>query len=836
MTAPVILLAAYDPGAFHAQWQLPGAAPAGLSGFRLDITGSGGFAAREEVGASSRSDMWDVTLTDLSQTYVFTVTVLINGAPGDTSLPVTLLTTALSLTGIVYDLDPDTLTLSWAPPKSGAEGGMATVTGGGGTHNGQGKNGTRIAVTLDPSDTYQITARAYADAGVVLGPTSPVYAPVILPLTLTAITYDLQPDIVTVSWVPPTGTATGGLATVAGDGATRNGTGTVGAKVRVTLDTTKIYQVTARGAAYDGLVMGPASDAYAPIADPLSLTEITYDTDPADVLTVGWGSLRGGADAGLATLVGGGAAHSQSGVSNAVFPGTLNSGTAYQITARPTSHDGLVQGPASPVYAPIIDPLDVTVISYDLSPDMLSAEWNPPPAPATGGNATLVTPTAVLNDSGTVSAVFSTTLDAAKAYSLTLRPSAHGGLVLGPASPAFTPIVEPLSLISLVYDVGQLTVQWTPPAAPAASGQATLTGPSILRYGEGKAGAPFAITLDPSLSYSVTFRPVSADGIVHGPVSEVFHPIAQPIALKSIVYDVTPSETLGVAWEAPAAPAAAGLAVLHTSSGVKSQTGTSAVSFATAVTTADTITARLIDSTGRIEGPASADHTPIMETTTISLVSYDLDPDLVTADWAPASATPNPAYRAELTPAGGTSQYATGSATTAQFPGTLPVGEDSSVRVRITDAADLVRGPQSAAVIPITEQPGGARLDYLTSDQFRGTWSAVTGYDGYLYRFDTGDTPGTPTASAGPNVTIDHAIAAGTAYAFRVRVKTANAQGPWSTPAPGPYLMSAQTEHDGLGRLTRFSATGFGDFVYSRDAFGNILSASFAPASGGRGE
>ncbi|MGJ8561326.1 MAG: hypothetical protein ACSHX3_13905 [Litorimonas sp.] len=842
MAAPTILTAAYDPGSLFVQWTLSGTPPTGLTGFRIAVIGSGGFSQNKDVGTSPQYATVAVDLSDESQTYELTVATLINNAPGETSPALTLITKPLTLLSIVYDLSPDKLSVQWTPPSAPADAGLATLAGGGTVKNQTGTTTVAFDGTLTGDGSgYDITVRPIAHGGIVQGPASQAYQPITTPLTLLSIVYDLSPDKLSVQWTPPSAPADAGLATLAGGGTVKNQTGTTTVAFDGTLTGDGSgYDITVRPIAHGGIVQGPASQAYQPITTPLTLLSIVYDLSP-DKLSVQWTPPSAPADAGLATLAGGGTVKNQTGTTTVAFDGTLTGdGSGYDITVRPIAHGGIVQGPASQAYQPITTPLTLTVIQYDLDPAAsLSVEWNPPAAPADAGLATLSGGGTVKNGTGPVSASFDGQLTGTGSdYNLTARPIAYGGIVQGPASDTYNPITETLSLISLVYDLNPdtLTVQWTPPSAPATGGTATLVGPSELRYGVGETSVAFSITLQTELatgeSYQVTFRATGGGGIVYGPPSPAYQPIAAPIALRSLIYDVQPAAVFSVNWDALSEDAEEGMATLSNGATVKTQTGTTGVTFTGVVQDSDAVTSRQIALQGRIQGPSSPVYNPITQSTSMTLVAYDLDPDVATATWEAGSGQ-NIAYLATLTTEGDTARHVPTADTHVEFNGVLPTDEQTIIAVRVTDATGLAQGPSSDAVTAFTAQVSGARLAYLTSEKFRGIWPPLSGVGGYLYRFNIDGVPGTPTDAPSPSAEIDQAIAAGKIYMLQVRATGTKTLGPWSDPAPGPYLMSATAEHDALGRLTRFDADGYGTFSYSRDAAGNLLTTRFVSSGDG---
>ncbi len=843
MTAPTVILAAYDPGSLRVQWTLPEAPPSGLTGFQLIVTGSGGYSAQKDAAASATSTTVDADLSDASQTYQLTVSTLINGTPGDKSAPLDLIAEPLDLLLISYDVDPDSLSVRWTPPVAPATGGLATLAGQGSTANKTGSDGVSFAVSLSGGGAdYTVTVRPIDDTGVVQGPPSVGYNPITNPLSLGHAIYDLSPDRLTVSWIQPSAPATEGLATLDGGGSVRNGTGATGAEIDVSLTGTGAdYDLTLRAISHGGKVQGPTGTTYHPIAKKLGVFSAVYDLDP-DTLTMEWAQPAAPATEGLATLNSGGSLINKTGATGAVINETISGdGSGYILTLRAISNGGRIQGPSSPVYNPITTPLDLTVVYYDLSPTpVLTVEWNPLHGPATHGIATLSTPGKVATSIGEVSAPIIETLEGdGSAYTLTTRAVAWGGVIQGPATPALTPIAEPLSLISLVYDLSPdtLSVRWAPPTGPATHGMATLVGPSLLRYADGVDTATMEVSLETVLpegqSYSLTIRPTDG-GKVLGPASEAFEPIAAQIDLNAITYDTAPSESLTVAWGPLSGNAEEGLATLSTGSSTKNLSGASSVSFATQAATSDTVTARQTAKGGKIQGPATQAYNPIVETTSMTLVSYDLDPDIVTATWQ-AGSGPGIAYLALLIPAGGTVQEAPVGTNQAEFSASLPATGVSTVAVRITDADNIVRGPLSDAVTALVEQVTGARLVYLNTEAFRGSWAQLQGITDYLYRFNVDGTPGQPTAANTTTATISQAIAGGKSYTLQARATGAKAQGPWSAAGVGPYLMNTTASHDPLGRLTEFDAAGYGSFTYTRDAFGNILSVCFVASGSGGG-
>ena len=838
MAAPTLLLAAYDPGSLHVQWMLPGAPPANLTGFRVSITGGGDFSHTQDATSTQMQMTVAITLGEADAPYSLTVETLLDGAPGEASAPVNLIIAPLTLLSIIYDLSPDKLSVQWTPPHAPATGGLATLRDGMSLKNQTGTTGAVFDTSLTgDGSAYSVAVRPIADDGIVQGPASQVYQPIALPLTLLVIVYDLSPDKLSVQWTPPHAPATGGLATLSDGMSLKSQTGTTGAAFNTSLSGDgSAYSVAVRPIADGGLVQGPASQAYQPIALPLTLLSIVYDLSP-DKLSVQWTPPHAPATGGLATLSDGMSVKSQTGTSGAVFDTSLTGdGTAYSVSVRATANDGIVQGPASQVYEPITTPLSLTVIAYDLVPaGQLAVEWVPPGLPATGGLATLSGNGGVRNLTGSVSATFDGDLTGdGSAYDVTTRAISNGGIVQGPATPAHHPITTPLSLISLIYDLGPdtLTVQWAPPAAPATRGMATLVGPSTLRYGEGPTGTAFAITLQSGDPYQVTFRPTDDNAIVYGPVSPSFQPIADRITLNFITYDVLPAPALSVGWGSLSPAASEGLATLSNGGSVQSLTGTDGVIFDGTVLETDTVTARQTSDDGRIQGPASPVYNPITATTAMTLAAYDLNPGTLQAQWQPGTGE-SIAYLAILTTTGEAPVTAATAGTETVFTGDLPTDEPTDIAVRITDADGLVRGPASAAIAVYKTQITGSRLAYLTSGKFRAAWTELGDVDGYLYRFDVGGVPGTPVEAPDSGVEIDQAIAAGTSYGLRVRGKSGLAQGPWSDPAPGPYLLSAVAGYDALSRLTTFDAAGYGAFGYERDAFGNIRTVRFIVASGG---
>src|SRR5690606_15977591 len=118
---------------------------------------------------------------------------------------------------------------------------------------------------------------------------------------------------------------------------------------------------------------------------------------------------------------------------------------SYKTSVRATAQYGIVMGPASAQYEPVLVTPDVSALIYDTSPaDQLTMRWGPVEDPKVTGFAATLREAGGVNTVNTdqLFAVFDKTLSADKSYEATVRATSNNGIVQGPPSSSLNPIVS----------------------------------------------------------------------------------------------------------------------------------------------------------------------------------------------------------------------------------------------------------------------------------------------------------------------------------------------------------------------------------------------------------
>lgn len=306
-----------------------------------------------------------------------------------------------------------------------------------------------------------------------------------------------------------------------------------------------------RASSADGVVLGPPTPVRTLITEQPALTAI--DNRSSEVVYAWTAAGGSGVEGYLADLSSPFTDWTQT------TPVTLLTTTFGQALAglgtctgwvRGSSADGVILGPPTPTRTVITEPPTISLISDTGSEAIYT--WT-----AAGGSgieaysAGLSTPATNWNnttDAQTLTTTFSHALAGLGTCMGWVRATSTDGVVLGPATPELTLITEPSVLNELDYDIGQLTVGWSPNSGQQVTAYvATVaqSGQPSQDYPIGVSGSGTAtITLTLGASYQVTVRGSAPQ--LAGPPSNGLQPLTTRPATAALTA-TTPSG-FKVAW------------------------------------------------------------------------------------------------------------------------------------------------------------------------------------------------------------------------------------------------------------------------------------------------
>lgn len=540
----------YDPANLSVIW-----APltvTDLTGFRVFLKEEGSTTSQQDVGPTVFNTAFAQTL-DISKTYSVAVATLINGQLGDQSAWLTVITAQPAVSSMVYDIAPKVgLGVRWAPLSDPTVTSyVAMLAEAGGPINTKTTSSTDVFFdqSFHVNRTYQVSVRATSDFGIVQGPASTSYEPILVNTLVSALVYDVTPnDALTMRWATASDPKVDGYAATlreAGGGPVDTvPTADTHAVFQDTLDPAKTYDATVRATSNSGIVQGPPSSALQPIIETPAVTSLVYDLLPSAALTFIWAAVNNSdvtAYLAILTEIGGGETTKTPTGTSVVFDGALDAQKAYQTIVRATGDNGIVQGPPSDPLAPITSGVTLNLIDYDGARAVYTWAASTDPA-VTHYSATLATVGAGTNSKLTdqTTSQFDGTLSTTQISSGYVRGADDHGVVLGPATGAAELITKASSLNELDYDIGALTPSW------AAVSQTPITGYQI-DVDDGGTPQSFdagntttktlAITLDPLKTWSVTVRS-TGDKLI-GPPATSLAPIVMQADLPNVYYNGT---------------------------------------------------------------------------------------------------------------------------------------------------------------------------------------------------------------------------------------------------------------------------------------------------------
>ena len=662
---------------------------------------------------------------------------------------------------------------------------------------------------------------------------------------ITEVRYD--PGALTLGWAPMTASGlTGFRILLRQDGGDPQhwdvGATTYFHTVDQTLDPQSTY-TAAVATLIDG-APGDQSDWLPVILLAPQMMSVVYDIAPELGLGLRWAAVEDDSVTGYTAVLieeGGPTNTRSTGDTAAFFEGTLHVNRSYTTSVRATAQYGIVMGPASTEYRPVLVTPQVSGLIYDIEPaSVLTMRWGATGDPAVSGYA------ATLREAGaghvdTVNtdalfARFEDVLDAAERYDATVRATSNDGIVQGPPSPALNPIVLQPAVSALVYDLSPdavLTMRWGPVGDDQVDGYLavlSVAGGSPETRTPSDTEAVFEGALDESKTYQAQVRATANNGVIEGPASQALAPILTTVALDLVDYDGAGTT---YTWQAAQDPAIVKyLAVLSTTGSSPQNRLTDAVTarFEGVLPVAATSAAYLrgTNEDGVVQGPD--DSIAALVTAAPSLTELDYDIGALTPSWTAVEQTPVSGYRVEISDGGTPQQVDTGDVTQTTIDLTLSPARTWSVSVRPTGQRLL--GPPSGPLQPIVAQPARPAL-YYDGEAFPFYWGAVAdpnveGYQAELYQ--NGSLAGDKAVTEA-EVTFARSIEAGLVYTARVRPTGDRLKGPWTEQAPGPFKMTQTYGRDAYGRIETVQIDTDDRLTYTIDAAGNVTDRSVGTGS-----
>lgn len=637
MATTQFLLVTYDApggtGSLFAMW-LP-VSVLGLSGYRIFLQPPQGDVQTFDAAAATNQLTIPITIV---AGFTVGIAVLVDGEAGPASAPLGLISAAPYMLAMIYDVAPAaTLSLLWQAVNQSPVTGYVAVLEEVGTSNQWTRTPaappTSFDQTLDPARQYQATVRATGSNGVVQGPATAPLTAITASTQMLLMVYDLVPSAkLSLMWHAVGGVS--GYVVVLDEVGTANQwnktPSTAQTEFDQTLDPAREYRVTVRATNGDGVVQGPATVPLAAITASTRMESLIYDLTPSAKLSASWQPVNSGQVGGYVAVL------SESGTANqwtatpadaeAEFDQTLDAGKDYQLAVRATGAGGIVQGPATAPLAAITTLPQILAMVYDTASDpMLTLAWT---AVSQGGADDYI---AVLAESGTTNqwittpsvahAQFEQFLGGINGYQATVRATASGGIVQGPATAPLAAITASTQMLSMTYDVSPsaaLALTWQ------AVDQATVTGYLAVLSEIGTANqwnktptdaaTEFDQALDTDKDYQVTVRAIGDGGVVQGPATAPLAAIATAPILTELDYN--PGDFI-VSWTQAGGDAIDGYAVIVANPTLSTAYPAGDTDQATLPITLDpaqtySVVARATGAGGVVEGPPSAALAPLL--------------------------------------------------------------------------------------------------------------------------------------------------------------------------------------------------------------------------------
>lgn len=835
---PTVIRVSYIPGNLSLIWQAD--QPVGFSYYLVTLLVDG------KVSQTFKSDIARYKISqafDSGIEYSVYVSVFVDGASASQSATYPVITEAPTMAHIYYN-GPGSLQVEWKLINQvGVASYIATLDQVGGVTQNltSSSNEVIFKVTLDTSATYHITVSATDKTGIVLGPPSTTYEPLMIAPTMAHVIYN-GPDDLGIQWkiVDETGVA-GYVATLdQKNGATWNEpSSTTEVTFKVTLNSADIYSVTVRTTEQSGVVLGPPSTSYAPIAGAPVMAHVIYDIPLNDTggLNVQWKIVNNPEVEGyIATLdqTGGASWNQSSSSTETTFPLTLNPADQYLVSVRANDKTGIVVGPPTPKYTPILEIPVMAQVLYN-GPDYLKIQWKALSDPeVTKYIATLDQKGGITQNlpSSTLEVVFKVTLEPSPPYTVTVRGTDEAGIVLGPASLSYSPIVGAPTMALITYnEPTTLLVQWQKINAAEVTGYiASLDEKNGPTWNEPSTTTEvsFNVALETSAQYTITVRGHDKTGIVLGPPTNNYSPIVEKPTVNLFQNDtsnvtlswllLSGSEGTQISLKADSSP---------TITKVPAPTQKKTIDFD--VTSDTVMTMRSYGSSGIVLGPSTEGLNPVTET--VALSSLDFDGQNMTVNWA-AFQGPETIDGTEII-VPGQDPVSGPVAGPKSFP-LAPQSPPETIRIRGKTGSILI-GPEGSGLMPIYTAPTLVSMVWDQSN-FIISWSLIphnvaTNYVITLFKNNVADPEQTKAA---PPLQVPQAtLAANTSYQVQVQGINNTVSGPPSQKASGPYLSTVTFLMDTQGRIHTESWANSGTLTYGMDPAGNITSVTPAPAGNG---
>lgn len=362
----------YDPGVLTVRW-FPMSDP-DLTGFRVFLQKQG---EPEPEHQDTGPDVYVAKFQqDLSEgKYTTWVATLIGGAVGESSDPLPVITVAANMSAVVYDVSPEIgLTVHWDAVDAEGQTGYVAVLQEVKTGPTRSETTSELEVffegALHFNRDYNVTVRAIGNFGIIEGPSSTVYQPVLDTPTVRDLAYDVLPEAaLTLRWnpvdQPPVDAYLAELHNTTDKTEVTEPTTETFAVFSGKLEESDAYKAFVRATAQDGVSRGPKSLELVPIVAQASNPALNYN---GTAFPFAWTGIADVTDYEAELYENGARADQKSGPETSVtFETTLTNGTVY--TARVRGVGNLVQGPWTD-YAPgpygmavVITPDDIGRIS-----------------------------------------------------------------------------------------------------------------------------------------------------------------------------------------------------------------------------------------------------------------------------------------------------------------------------------------------------------------------------------------------------------------------------------------------------------------------------------------
>ena len=274
MAGPQMTMVRYNPGQLTVGWTPD--QPGGFTGYQVTLESNG---TQQHWQTEQTQLRVDVTLSASDKNTVW-VTVLVNGQPAGTSQKYDVIAAAPLVSLVQYDTTP-ALRLDWtAVAGDGVALYVATLVESGGPTNNETTGGLSVVFSqeLSGQKQYSVSVRAMDATGVVLGPASNSYSPIVLAPGMSLVQYDTTPAL-RLDWtaVQGDGVASYVATLVESGGPTRNETtDSLSVVFSQALSDQKQYSVSVRAMDATGVVLGPPSTPVAPLTTRPSAPTVAY--------------------------------------------------------------------------------------------------------------------------------------------------------------------------------------------------------------------------------------------------------------------------------------------------------------------------------------------------------------------------------------------------------------------------------------------------------------------------------------------------------------------------------------------------------------------------------